>query len=61
MSTRSFTVACDDHGEMTRDEPRMAWRCPEPACKAHLPDAEVYRLLAGAPDGPPDPVPIVVT
>jgi hypothetical protein len=39
----------------------MAWHCPEPACKAQLPDAEVYRLLAGAPDSPPDPVPIVVT
>jgi hypothetical protein len=60
MSARRYTVACDEHGEMTRDEPRMAWVCPDAECPAWLPDEQVYRLVSAVTDGP-DPVPIVVT
>ena len=61
MTTRSITVTCDKHGGMTRDEPRSAWECLAQGCGAWLPDEEVYRLVAAAPPGGPDPVPIVVT
>jgi hypothetical protein len=61
VSFRGFTVSCADHGEMLRDHPRMAWKCPDGACPAWLPDTEVYRLVKGAPGDSPDPVPIVVT
>jgi hypothetical protein len=60
VTTRSVIVACGEHGPMVRDEPRYAWECPDPACGASLPDAEVYRLASAAPAGSPDPVPIVV-
>lgn len=60
MSARRYTVACDEHGEMTRDELRLAWACPEGTCRAWLPDEQVYRLVSAAADSP-DPVPIVVT
>jgi len=59
VSARRYTVACDEHGEMTRDELRLAWACPE-RCGAWLPDEQVYRLVSAAADSP-DPVPIVVT
>lgn len=61
MTARTFTVSCADHGEMSRDEPRGAWECPDGGCSARLPDSEVYRLVTGAPAGSPGPVPIVVT
>jgi hypothetical protein len=59
MSARRYTVACDEHGEMTRDEERLAWVCPQ-RCGAWLPLEDVYRLVSAVTDGP-DPVPIVVT
>jgi hypothetical protein len=61
MTTRSVIVACGEHGPMLRDEPRIAWYCPFEGCRAHLPDEDVYRLAAAAPEGSPDPLPIVVT
>lgn len=61
MTARGFTVACDEHGQMARDEPHLEWVCPDASCGAWLPDAEVYRLVTAAPDDSPDPVPIVVT
>jgi len=61
MTARDFTVSCADHGDMSRDEPRNAWECPDSGCSAWLPDSEVYRLVKGVPADSPDPVPIVVT
>jgi len=61
MTVRGVTVDCAEHGPMTRDEPRFAWECPDPACRARIPDGEVYRLVSAAPADGPDPVPIVVT
>ena len=46
---------------MDRDEPRMAWTCPDGRCRAWLPDEEVFRLVTAAPAGSPDPLPLVVT
>lgn len=61
MAARGFTVSCADHGEMARDEPRCGWVCPDGGCGAWLPDEEVRRLVLAAPDGSPDPLPVVVT
>jgi hypothetical protein len=61
MATRSFTVACAEHGEMARDEPRCGWVCTDGTCKAWLPDEKVRRLVFAAPVGSPDPLPLVVT
>lgn len=61
MTTRTYTVTCDEHGEMTRDELRRAWECLTDGCGAWLPDEEIYRLVTAVPAGSPDPVPIVVT
>ena len=52
-----YTVECDDHGPMTRDQPRYRWVCG--TCGRDLPDEEVYRLTRHAEDG--ETVPIVVT
>jgi hypothetical protein len=61
VSARRYAVACDEHGEMTRDEARLAWACPDAECPAWLPDEQVYRLVSAAPADGPDPVSIVVT
>lgn len=56
---KGYTVSCYDHGPMARDEPRFEWYCF--TCGRKIGDEEVYRLVKRAPEGSPDPLPIVVT
>lgn len=58
---REYTVECADHGEMRRDYMRYLYYCKNRSCNRELPDTEVYRLVTGAPENTPVPIPIVVT
>lgn len=41
----AIPVMCAKHNaQMTRDEPRGAWRCWQDGCTARLPDEEARRL-----------------
>ena len=60
FSVRAYLVFCDEHGAMTRDEPRLIWRCIE-GCPRAFSDEAVYRLVAELPDDGYYPLPIIVT
>jgi hypothetical protein len=56
---KAFTVECDEHGLMERDDLHSGYRCLRDG--RWLPDEEVRRLVDGVPDDTSGLVPIVVT
>lgn len=57
IMTASYTVECDDHGPMERDDMRLGYSCEQ--CTAYISDEEIYRLTTRVRALAP-PTPIVV-